>query len=87
MLPPTSENLTDKFLSNITFTDNGIRKIVKGLDPNKAHGCDMINIRMLKLCGSSIYKPFRLIFRACSDQGTFLLCWKKANIVPIHKIE
>ena len=36
------ESLTDKSLSNIFFTDNDIGKIIKGLDPNKAHGHDMM---------------------------------------------
>ena len=55
------------------------------LRPNKAHGYDIISIRMLKFCGESIYKPLRLIFRTCLGQGTFPLCWKKANGVPIRK--
>ena len=85
VLPTNCEILTDKSLSNITFTDNDIEKIIKGLDPNKAHGHDLISIRMLKLCGGSIYKDLRLIFGACLDQGTSPLCWKKASVVPIHK--
>ena len=85
MLLTNCESLTDKSLSNIFFTDNDIGKIIKGLDPNKAHSRDMISICMLKLCGESTYKPLRLIFRACLDQVTFPLCWKKANIVPIQK--
>ena len=63
VLPTNSESLTDKSLSNITFTDNDIGKIIKSLDLNKAHGRDMISIRMLKLCGRSVYKPIQLIFR------------------------
>ena len=85
LLPTNCENLTDKSLSNITFTDNDIGKIIKALDLNKAHGHDMISITMLKLYGGSIYKPLQLVFNACVDQGTFALCWKKANVVPIHK--
>ena len=34
-----------------------ICQIIKNLDPNKAHGHDMISIRMIKLCGISICKP------------------------------
>ena len=85
MLPTNCENLTDKSLSNITFTDNDIGKTIRGLDPNKAQGHGMISILMLKLWVGSIYKPLRLIFGAWLDQRTFPLCWKKANIVPIHK--
>ena len=85
VLPINCESLTDKSLSSISFTDNDIGKIIKSLDPNKAHGHDMMSIRMLKICGDSIYKPLHLIFRASLDQGTFPLRWKKANVVPIYK--
>ena len=85
-VPPTNcESLTDKFLSNISVTDNDIEHIIKYLDPNKAHGHDMMSIRMLKICGDFIYKPLRLIFRASLDEGTFPLCLKKAKILPIYK--
>ena len=33
-----------------------ISKIIHNLDPNKAHGHDMISIRMLKTC--SVYKLY-----------------------------
>ena len=76
-LPTNCESLTDKSLSNISFTDNDIGKIIKCLDPNKAHGHDMISTCMLKICRDSIYKPLRLIFRALLDQGTFPYAGKK----------
>ena len=84
VLPTNCKDLTDKSLSNISFTDNDIRKTIKGLDPKKAHGHDMITIRMLKLCRGCISEPLRLIFRACLDQGIFHLSWKKVDVVPIH---
>ena len=43
------------YLSNITFTKSDIARIIKGLDPNKGHGYDVISIAMLELCGGSIY--------------------------------
>ena len=85
MLPTNSERRTDKSLPNITFTDNDIEKIIKCLDLNKAHGHDVISIHMLKLCGGSIYKPLRLIFRASLHQGSFPLCLKKTSVFPVYK--
>ena len=52
---------------------------------DKAHGHDNISIRMLKICGSAIYKPLVIIFKKCLDTGIFPSEWKKGNIVPIHK--
>ena len=47
----------------------------------------MIRIRMLKLYGESVCKPVDLIFQFCMKQGRFPTEWKKANVVPVHKIE
>ena len=40
---------------------------------------------MLKICGSSIYKPLEMIFKQCIGTGVFPSESKKGNIVPIHK--
>ena len=72
-------------LHSITFEINDIEKIIKNLDPNKSHGHDMLSIRMLKLCGESIYKPLNLIFKSCLETGQFPSDWKKANVVPVFK--
>ena len=58
-----------KSLSNITFTEKDIEKVVQSLDPNKAHGHDMISIRMLKICGKSIIKPLLIIYKKCLEKG------------------
>ena len=73
-LPMNCDSLIDKSLPNISFTDNGLGKIIKCLDPNKDHGHDMMSMRMLTICGDSIYKALRIIFRDSLDQGTFPLC-------------
>ena len=52
---PTSPNyLTDKRLSTITFSVQDIGKIVRSLNPNKAHGHDNLSIRIVKLCGDAM---------------------------------
>ena len=77
--------LPNNRLSSITFYQDNIAKIIQNLDSGKAHGHDNISIRMLKICGSAIYKPLVIIFKKCLDTGIFLSEWKKGNIVPIHK--
>ena len=57
--------------------------MIQNLDPNKAHGHD--NIGILKICGSSIYKPLEMIFKQCIETDVFPSEWKKANCVPIRK--
>ena len=60
-----SLKITNNCLSMIFCTKYGIAKIIKNLDPNKAHGYDMISIFMLKIYGKSILKPLELIFKSC----------------------
>ena len=84
-LPSHLHYLTDNRLSSVSFSQDGIAKIIQNLDPNKAHGSDNVSIRMLKICGSSIYKPLEMIFKQCIETSVFPSEWKKANIVPIHK--
>ena len=85
VLPSVLFKRTENVISSINFGSDDIAKIFQKLDPNKAHGHDMISIRMLKICGNSIYKPLQLIFRSCIKNGKFPSEWKKANVVPVHK--
>ena len=49
-------------LSTIHYTSDEILTVIKNLDPNKAHGHDMISIWMIKICDASICKPLELTF-------------------------
>ena len=77
--------LANNCLSSVSFSQDNITKKIQNLDRNKAHGLDNINIRMLKMCGSSVYKPLETIFKKCIEISVFVLNEKKINIVPIHK--
>ena len=78
---------TNTCLSTVRFSENDILKVIRKLDPNKAHGHDKISIRMLKLSDKAICKPLHMIFTSCLETGVFPIHWKKANVVPIHKKE
>ena len=45
----------------------------------------MISIRIIKLCGDSIYKLQEMIFKSCLNQGIFPAESKKVNVVPVFK--
>ena len=51
--------------------------MIYNLDPNKAYGDAMIRIRMLKICGSSIYKPLQLFSDLVLKTGNSHLNGKK----------
>ena len=71
------EPFTDKFLSNIAFTDNDIGRILNGLDRNKAHDHDKMSTCRLNIC---IKKPLGLIFKDCLEHGSFLKIGKKPTL-------
>ena len=83
-LPSDFTLYIDNRLSAVTFSQDNIGKIIQNLNPSKAHSHDNTSIRMLKLCGSSIYGPLELIFKEALSTGLFPSNWKKGNIVLIH---
>ena len=84
-IPPNITFATEQKLSTFEFCTDDIVKIIKSLDPNKAHGHDEISIRMIKLCATLISKPLSILLRNCFENQYFPKEWKKANIVPVHK--
>ena len=83
-LPTDSFKRTNNLLSATSFNKDDIAKIIKNLNPNKAHGFDMISIRMLKIC-DSILKPLELIFKSSIESGNIPIEWKKVNVALVHK--
>ena len=85
VLPSSTNPITDQYLASIEFMKDDIKRIIRNLDPNKAHGHDMISIRMLKMSGDFIIEPLFKIFKNCLKCGIFPDHWKKGNIVPTFK--
>ena len=52
---PNFSNYTEKHISEVMFRNDDISKIVKNLNPSKAHAPDDISIRKIQLCGDSIH--------------------------------
>ena len=84
-LPTCIFSETDKSLSTIYFSEEDILKIIRSLDPNKAHGQDNISIPMIKLYDKEICKPLHMTFVSCMEEGIFPLLWNMANVVPAYK--
>ena len=63
-------------IKSFHVTQNDILAIVKTLDPNKAHGCDNVSIKMIKICGQSFVLPLKIIFKH-SFKGKFAEIWKR----------
>ena len=71
--------------SRIGFKSDDILKVIKNLDPKKAHGHHMISIWMVKLCDAFFCKPLELIFKSFFENGKFRFEWKKANVIAADK--
>ena len=84
VLPSKLILLTDNSLANSHFSKKDILRIIRKLGSNKAHGHDMISIRLLKRCGDSVLKRLEIIFLACLRNARLALERKKANVVPVH---
>ena len=78
---------THKRLLNITISTENLTRMIKDINPNKAHGHDNISIKMIQICGDSIIPPLKIIFESAIKSGHFPDSWKKGNIIPVHKKE
>ena len=72
-------------INDFVISDEKILKIIRSLNPNKAHGWDEISIRMIKLSDVALVTPLKIIFTNCLGRGVFPEIWKCANVVPVHK--
>ena len=61
LLPLNQILLTQSRLNSLDFNEDEIIKIIRALNVNKAHGCDDIYIRMIKICDKSLLKPLILL--------------------------
>ena len=82
-LPTLLENPNEALFS-LEIIASDIRKIIKVLKVNKAHGYNEISIRMLKLCESAITELLHLIFKNYLCSSALPDVWKKANVIPVH---
>ena len=74
---------TQNRLRNFDNDRGKIVKLIKRLNPHKAHGYDGISIRMVKLCNLTITKPLPIIYKTCLQQGVFPDDWKKGLLYKL----
>ena len=75
--------MTNKHLCSFDISEDD--KFIQKVEPNKVCGQNNIRFRMMKIRGKLICKPLCKIFEGCLRTGTFLLEWKRGNIVPVIK--
>ena len=69
----------------ITVTQNGVYKLLHGLNQHKATGPDEISTKFLKEMAAPVTPALTLIFQASLNQGQTPEDWKLAKVSPIFK--
>ena len=82
---PTIHGEKGAIIDDLTFTANGIIKLLSNLNIRKASGSDEVSARILKECAHEVGKPLVLLFSASLEQGEIPDEWRHAIITPIYK--
>ena len=72
-------------MRDITVTEQGVKKLLKGLKPHKASGPDSISVRLLKELCEELTPVLTTIFQSSLVSATVPEAWKMAHIVPVFK--
>ena len=83
-LPSNQIYLTQSRLGSLNFNEDEILKIIRALNPHKAHGYDDISIRMIKICDKSLLEPLIILFKNSTKSSHYPDIWKRSNIIPVH---
>ena len=67
------------------FSTDGIIKLIKSLNLNKASGPDNISARVLTICAEEIVTILTVLFTQSFNSGELPNDWLTANITPIQK--
>ena len=60
-----------------SFSDDDILKTIKALDIHKAHSCDDIYIRMMRIYNDVVINPLSIIYKNRIENGMNPDTWKK----------
>ena len=84
-LPSNQIYLTQSRLVSLNFNEDEILKIIRALNPHKAHNYKDISIRMIKICDKSLLEPLIILFKNSTKSSHYPDIWKRSNIIPVHK--
>jgi len=72
-------------MRNFTVTNEGVLKLLNGLNPAKAAGPDGLPSRVLKLLSNQLAPMLTDIFNLSLKEAVLPEDWKNANVTPIFK--
>ena len=72
-------------MPDIQFSEAGVAKLLKNLDPKKASGPDQIPCKILSVLYEELAPVFTILYRTSYECGKLPSVWKSAWITPIFK--
>ena len=72
-------------MDDIVVLNEGVTKLLKGLNPSKTLGPDELHRRVLKELATELYPVFAHLFQKSLDTGEIPNEWSLASICPLHK--
>ena len=82
---PSVPDLSNPIMPDIKVSVEGVTKLLRDINPNKASGPDEIPARILKLAAEEIAPALSVIFQRSLDSGEIPSPWLRANITPLFK--
>ena len=83
--PDRPTNVHLESMEPIDFTEHGVMKLIKALDPSKARGPDNIPTRVIKEAAAELTPPITRIFQLSYNTASVPDDWKTAAITAIYK--
>jgi hypothetical protein len=72
-------------ISKLTIKPDGVLKLLKDININKAKGPDILPNIILKNCANELANGLSCIFHLSIDTGELLRDWRYANVTPVFK--
>ena len=72
-------------LTDVTVTEERMKKALRNLNPNKSPGPDEMHPRILKELASELSFPLTFLFEMSLNRGTIPTDWKEAEVRLIFK--
>ena len=82
---PSTRDQDIPTIPEIVIKEEGVKKLLEELNPNKAAGADEITTWVLKTTAEVITPALTVIFNSSLDSGRLPSDWLQANVSPIYK--
>ena len=85
----SKQHQTDTYINDplvsLEVNENGVEKLLKKINPNKAQGPDNVQNRVLKECATELTPAVTSLFNLSLSTSLLPSAWTKANVSPIFK--